>query len=534
MPHTSRYQKVCDVFTNKVIACAKDTPLIEAVKLMRAHNVSAIFVKQQQQIIGVWTETDCLTLNFSNRSLRQLAIESVMSSPVLSVPSQQLLTETAMVFNKQGVRHLLVTDTNDIPSGVISITDIVNNQGLEHYLQFRPINDQYNKNIRIVPSSLAINDAVSMMREYAEKVILVFNEDENVHGIITQRDLLKLITEQHNHLVCWDLASRPLYQISPQDSLFDAYRLMSESNIRHLVVSENDQINGVLSLENLINEIETAYCCELEKVLQQRDIALQHSQRNLFLANKIIDSSLDGIMITDSNGVIMQVNPAFTHLTGYKEYEVIGKRPNMLSSGRHDKNFYIKMWDSLAKTGVWQGEIHNRKKSGDIYIEWLSIIEIKEPSYSDVIYAAIFSDITERKSAEEKVVQLAYFDELTGLPNRRLFNDRLSMALASAHKDKQMLAVMFIDLDRFKEVNDSLGHNAGDMLLKLVSERIINSLNEGDTLARLGGDEFVVLCEINNVEGAITLAESILNHLNTPFKLEGFEVGVTASIGAAV
>ncbi|MGB1300310.1 MAG: EAL domain-containing protein [Pseudoalteromonas tetraodonis] len=534
MPHTSRYQKVCDVFTNKVIACAKDTPLIEAVKLMRAHNVSAIFVKQQQQIIGVWTETDCLTLNFSNRSLRQLAIESVMSSPVLSVPSQQLLTETAMVFNKQGVRHLLVTDTNDIPSGVISITDIVNNQGLEHYLQFRPINDQYNKNIRIVPSSLAINDAVGMMREYAEKVILVFNEDENVHGIITQRDLLKLITEQHNHLVCWDLASRPLYQISPQDSLFDAYRLMSESNIRHLVVSENDQINGVLSLENLINEIETAYCCELEKVLQQRDIALQHSQRNLFLANKIIDSSLDGIMITDSNGVIMQVNPAFTHLTGYKEYEVIGKRPNMLSSGRHDKNFYIKMWDSLAKTGVWQGEIHNRKKSGDIYIEWLSIIEIKEPSHSEVIYAAIFSDITERKSAEEKVVQLAYFDELTGLPNRRLFNDRLSMALASAHRDKQMLAVMFIDLDRFKEVNDSLGHNAGDMLLKLVSERIINSLNEGDTLARLGGDEFVVLCEINNVEGAITLAESILNHLNTPFKLEGFEVGVTASIGAAV
>ena len=534
MPHTSRYQKVCDVFTNKVIACAKDTPLIEAVKLMRAHNVSAIFVKQQQQIIGVWTETDCLTLNFSNRSLRQLAIESVMSSPVLSVPSQQLLTETAMVFNKQGVRHLLVTDINDIPSGVISITDIVNNQGLEHYLQFRPINDQYNKNIRIVPSSLAINDAVSMMREYAEKVILVFNEDENAHGIITQRDLLKLITEQHNHLVCWDLASRPLYQISPQDSLFDAYRLMSESNIRHLVVSENNQINGVLSLENLINEIETAYCCELEKVLQQRDIALQHSQRNLFLANKIIDSSLDGIMITDANGVIMQVNPAFTHLTGYKEYEVIGKRPNMLSSGRHDKNFYIKMWDSLTKTGVWQGEIHNRKKSGDIYIEWLSIIEIKEPGHSDVIYAAIFSDITERKSAEEKVVQLAYFDELTGLPNRRLFNDRLSMALAAAHRDKQMLAVMFIDLDRFKEVNDSLGHNAGDTLLKLVSERIINTLNEGDTLARLGGDEFIAMCEINNVEGAIPLAESILNHLNTPFKLEGFEVGVTASIGAAV
>ncbi|GAB0109908.1 EAL domain-containing protein [Pseudoalteromonas distincta] len=534
MSYNSRYQKVCDVCTNKVITCAKHTPLIEAVKLMRAHNVSAIFIQDKHKIVGVWTESDCLTLDFTNQTLKKVAIQKVMSSPVLRVSNQQLLTDTALVFNKHGVRHLLVTDDNNVPSGVISITDIVRNQGLEHYLQFRPINEQYNKDIRIVPSSLDINEAVTLMRELCEKVILVFNEIENTFGIITQRDLLKLITKQHNHKVCWDLASRPLYQVTTKDSLFDAYRLMSESNIRHLVINDNDKIKGVLSLEHLISEIEIAYCYELEKALEQRDVALQHSQRNLYLANKIIDSSLDGIMITDSNAIIIQVNPAFSELTGYKECEVIGKRPNMLSSGRHDKNFYIKMWDSLVKKGVWQGEIYNRKKSGDIYTEWLSIIEIKEPGHSEVIYAAIFSDITERKNAEEKVVQLAYFDELTGLPNRRLFNDRLAMALAAAHRDNQMLAIVFIDLDRFKEVNDGLGHNAGDNLLKLVSERIVKTLNEGDTLARLGGDEFVVLCEVNSVEAVISLAEKILNNLNTPFKIEGFEVGMTASIGAAV
>ncbi|MBE0422078.1 EAL domain-containing protein [Pseudoalteromonas nigrifaciens] len=534
MPHSSRFQKVGDIFTNKVITCSKHTPLIDAVKLMRAHNISAIFIAQQQRILGVWTETDCLKLDFTNPAVTSTSIKDVMTSPVLSVPSQQLLSDTALTFHQHGVRHLLVTDNNNVPCGVISITDIVRNQGLDHYLQFRTINDQYTKNITIVPSSLALNEAVKLMRERSEKVILVFNQQQKEHGIITQRDLLHLITRQSEQSVCWDLASRPLYKITPQDSLFDAYKLMLDSQVRHLVVSDNDEIEGVLSLEHLIHEIESAYCSELEKVLVQRDLALQHSQRNLYLANKIIDSSLDGIMIAHSNCTIMQVNPAFTQLTGYKEHEVIGKCPSILSSGRHDKSFYIKMWDAINKTGVWQGEICNRKKNGDIYIEWLTIIEIKEPNNSDAIYAAIFSDITERKNAEDKIVQLAYFDELTGLPNRRLFNDRLKMALAAAHRDQHLLAVMFIDLDRFKEVNDSLGHSAGDCLLTLVAARIEATLNEGDTLARLGGDEFVVLCEINKIDAVANLAEKILNNLNTPFQLDHVEVGVTASIGAAV
>ncbi|MBH0072721.1 EAL domain-containing protein [Pseudoalteromonas sp. NZS127] len=534
MPHSSRFQKVGDIFTNKVITCSKHTPLIDAVKLMRAHNISAIFIEQQQHILGVWTETDCLKLDFTNPAVTNITINDVMTSPVLSVPSQQPLSDTALIFHQHGVRHLLVTDNNNLPCGVISITDIVRNQGLDHYLQFRTINEQYTKNITIVPSSLAVNEAVKLMRERSEKVILVFNQQQKEHGIITQRDLLQLITRQSEQSVCWDLASRPLYKITPQDSLFDAYKLMLDSQVRHLVVSDNDEIKGVLSLEHLIHEIESAYCSELEKVLVQRDLALQHSQRNLYLANKIIDSSLDGIMITHSNSTIMQVNPAFTQLTGYKEHEVIGKCPSILSSGRHDKSFYIKMWDAINKTGVWQGEICNRKKNGDIYIEWLTIIEIKEPNNSDAIYAAIFSDITERKNAEDKIVQLAYFDELTGLPNRRLFNDRLKMALAAAHRDQHLLAVMFIDLDRFKEVNDSLGHSAGDCLLTLVATRIEATLNEGDTLARLGGDEFVVLCEINKIDAVASLAEKILNNLNTPFQLESAEVGVTASIGAAI
>lgn len=440
MPKSSRYQKVCDVFTDKVLSCSKYTQLIDAVKLMRAHNVSAIFVQEDQQICGIWTEADCIKLDFTDSNIKHLEIRSVMSSPVLSISSSQLVSDAALVFHQHNVRHLLVVDENELPCGVVSITDIVRNQGLDHYLQFRPIKDQYHQDVLVVPSHCALNEAVSMMRERAEQVILVYNQQLNEHGIITQRDLLHLIIAPNNDISCWQLASRPLYQVHSKSSLFDAYRLMSENNVRHLVVSDEQAIKGVLTLEHLINEIENAYC----------------------------------------------------------------------------------------------REICNRKKNGDVYVEWLTIIKIREPNSDDIIYAAIFSDITERKNAEEKIVQLAYFDELTGLPNRRLFNDRLSMALATAHRSNDMLAVMFIDLDRFKEINDSLGHSAGDVLLKLVAKRIQSVLREGDTLARLGGDEFVVLCEINDIAGVISLADKVLCHLNAPFQLEDVAVGATASIGAAV
>lgn len=186
MPKSSRYQKVCDVFTDKVLSCSKYTQLIDVVKLMRAHNVSAIFVQEDQQICGIWTEADCIKLDFTDSNIKHLEIRSVMSSPVLSISSSQLLSDAALVFHQHNVRHLLVVDENELPCGVVSITDIVRNQGLDHYLQFRPIKDQYHQDVLVVPSHCALNEAVSMMRERAEQVILVYNPQLNEHGIITQ------------------------------------------------------------------------------------------------------------------------------------------------------------------------------------------------------------------------------------------------------------------------------------------------------------------------------------------------------------
>ncbi|WP_404341188.1 EAL domain-containing protein [Pseudoalteromonas mariniglutinosa] len=533
MSQTRHYQKVCDVFSRKLLSCTVDTPLVNAVRLMQVHEVSAIFVKQQQSIVGIWTEADCLKIDITKTQFTDVAIKDVMSAPVISVSSQCLLSDATLRFQQHAIRHLLVLDNSQQAVGVLSLSDIVHNQGLDHYLQFRPINQQYCQQVQIVDADTSMTDVVALMRHHRLESILVYNSVIDEHGIITQRDIVELLLHSQWQTPCWQYASFPLIAINSQSSLFDAYRLMSQHHVRHLVVKDK-QIKGIISFADLITEIESAYCCELEKAIAQRDIALQKSQRNLFLANKIIDASLDGVMLTRKDGTIIQVNPAFTKLTGYQEHEVVGLKPSILSSHKHTAHFYQQMWHAIAQQGVWQGEICNRKKSGEAFFEWLTIIEIKDPNYDDVLYAGIFSDITARKQAEEKIAQLAYFDELTGLPNRRLFNDRLAIALSTAKRNNDMLAVMFIDLDRFKEINDSLGHDAGDNLLSQVATRIQSILPDGDTLARLGGDEFVLLCEVSRLEILINFAEQILQQVSVPLQINEHHVAISASIGVAV
>ncbi|AOT09613.1 EAL domain-containing protein [Pseudoalteromonas luteoviolacea] len=533
----SRQLKIKDVFSASLLSCDDSTSLYDALIKMRQYSVSSIFVTHDGEIIGIWTESDCVKLDLKHINLLQLPIGEVMTSPVYDISLDKTLSEATIKLHQLGIRHLLVKDLNNTPVGVVSLSDIVRNQGLDHYLHFRPIEDHFDKTVSVLDSAQCVSEAIEQMRRDKATAVLVYHRQQQEYGIITQRDIAYAILDPQWQMPCWELASYPMLSMTPDESLFDAYRKMTAKSIRHLVIREkvSNDVIGLLALKNVLTEIETAYCSELENVLAQRDIALRKSEKNLYLANRIIDASLDGIMITRGSGEIIQINPAFSALTGYQDYEVIGKKPSLLSSGMHDQNYYDKMWAALKDKGVWQGEICNKKKSGDIYVEWLTIIEINDPYSDETLYAAIFSDITERKNAEEKIARLAYFDELTGLPNRRLFYDRLSMALASAHRDQHKLSVMFIDLDRFKEVNDTLGHSAGDKLLTQVSERIKGILKEGDTLARLGGDEFVVLLtEVSDMGSVVSFADKLLLQFNKSFDLGNIAVAATASLGASM
>ena len=245
----------------------------------------------------------------------------------------------------------------------------------------------------------------------------------------------------------------------------------------------------------------------------------------------------EGMMITDPDGNIMRVNKAFTDITQYSAEEVIGKNPKLLRSGRHDPAFYQHMWESILVEGSWRGEIWNRRKSGDIFPEWLTITAVRNKHNEITHYVSTLTDITELKQNEERIHHLAFFDPLTYLPNRRLLHDRLTHAIATGLRQKKHGALLFIDLDDFKTLNDNRGHHIGDLLLVAVAERLRHSVREQDTVARLGGDEFVVVLEGlgDNRDDAATyaqrVAEKILVNLNQVYKLEQQEYFNTPSIG---
>ncbi len=218
--------------------------------------------------------------------------------------------------------------------------------------------------------------------------------------------------------------------------------------------------------------------------------------------------SQEGMLVTDLHGAILRVNRAFCELTGYQPHEVIGHTPAILNSGRQPPSFYTEMWRQLERDGYWQGEIWNRRKNGDIYPEWLTITAVTGPEGGVTHYVGAFSDITDRKEAEERIRSLAFYDPLTGLPNRRLLHDRLRQALASSSRNSRHGALMFLDLDHFKTLNDTRGHDVGDQLLVEVARRIASCLRERDTVARMGGDEFVVMLEDLHSEPAVAAAQA--------------------------
>ncbi|MFA7521648.1 MAG: EAL domain-containing protein [Halothiobacillaceae bacterium] len=520
----------------EVVSCGLDTPVFKAAKRMRAAAVSSIVVIEDGRPVGIWTEHDALALDLSSPEIFELPVKAVMSAPLHMIASEARLAEATHRFRELSVRHLLAYDGQGEDRqlrGIISLTDIVLNQGVEHYLHFRTVSTLVGYGHVEVHESVALSTASRRMREARVDAVLVQLE-EGGYGILTERDLIGLIARRHKAASVGEVCSRNLFTVPDSTSLFHVRNEMSERRIRHIGVERGGVICGLVSFASLLSGIELAYVDELRSALKARDSALASSKRNLQLAEKVIQTSLEGIMITDARARIMQVNPAFTDMTGYRPEEVLGRTPALLQSGRHDKAFYDRLWGTLSKEGQWRGEIWNRRKNGEIYPELLTITAITNEDGEVTHYASLFSDISELKENERQIRHLAYYDPLTGLPNRRLFYDRLSLAIAHAHRSKGSLAVLFIDLDHFKTINDTLGHDVGDQLLEAVAEKLTGCLREDDSVARIGGDEFLALLpDINGFESVVDVTQRIINELSQPVELHGRELTIGCSIGVA-
>ncbi|MEW8353322.1 MAG: EAL domain-containing protein [Candidatus Thiodiazotropha sp.] len=268
----------------------------------------------------------------------------------------------------------------------------------------------------------------------------------------------------------------------------------------------------------------------------KEDVTTQkRAEDQLRMNATVFDTTSEGIMVTDADNIIKTVNPAFTRITGYSAEEVVGQSPSILSSGRHEEEFYEELWNSVLHKRYWSGEIWNRRKDGSVFPEWLSIAAIPDDDGIAKEYVAVFSDISKHKENEEQIRYQANYDALTGLPNRSLLSDRLEQAIGSAIREKWMLAILFIDLDQFKMVNDTFGHVMGDELLQLVAERIGDCVRESDTVARFGGDEFVILLQdVTEMDAVANIATKVIDSITKVFTLYERDIYIGASVGITI
>ncbi|MBN3561183.1 EAL domain-containing protein [Aliamphritea spongicola] len=536
-PSSARSDKlVRDAAQCQVLTCTPDISLKTATAMMQAENCSSIVIVADQIPVGIWTEADALRVDFTDTASLNRPVSAFMSTSLYTIDMQTTLDDAALEFRRQNIRHLIVTTENGELQGMLSQTDVVMHQNAEFFLSMTEIDSLLPvRHTVTLDQQQMFSEAVALMREHGQDALVVTARGEPV-GMLTQRDLVRLIGEGYRDLPLADVMSTPLISVPRSMSLLATRSLMQKRCIRHIGVNDDaGKFAGLISFGDILNNIEQTYVRRLRAALANQSADLQDAAQQLHMAHTLIEASMDGIMVTNDDGIIESINPAFSILTGYSESEALGQKASLISSGKHDAEFYQQMWHYINTQGQWKGEIWNRRKNGEVYLEWLTITRILEPNSGRSLYAGIFSDITERKKSEQIIENLAYYDALTKLPNRQLLFDRLDVALAGAHRDSCNLALLFIDLDHFKRINDTLGHTIGDKVLIETADRLKNIIREGDTLARIGGDELILmLTEVSDADTVGRAVQRISECLQQPVIVEDNELYVSASIGCAI
>ncbi len=473
-----------------------------------------------------------------------------------------------LAYHQQMALHPLQIQTRNT-AVVLSLSALLLGY-LIHLLLFRrtelleSVVSRYARGERSVRSNIQGNDEIARLAANVDSMMAQIEDDER--ELQTQKQSLKtlfnsvrdpiVVTTLDGQIGSFNRAAEELFGYSAEEIHGKNINLLMPEEERHSHVHHMARYDAGKRSSTVIGKGRELIACnrnaerfpvevtitemrdgdEVKLIGVIRDITeRKRAEEQMLLSRQVFEAASEAIVITDAQSVVIDVNPAYEAITGYSRDEMIGQQPSRISSNRHDETFYQAMWQRISETGNWAGEIWDRRKSGEAFPKWLTINAIRNARGEVRNYVGIFSDITEQKAAAEQLEQLAYYDPLTKLPNRALYRERLERELLQCRRSGQNSALLFIDLDRFKPVNDTLGHDVGDDLLIAVAERINGCIRNSDTACRLGGDEFtVILSGISNTEGVVLVAQNIIEQLQQTFPLHGHEVQIGGSIGIAL
>lgn len=526
-------KSVNNVMTRKILTVDRQQVVHDVVNQMENYTSGCAIAVENNKPIGILTERDMAALIINSRDINVLTMDEVMTKPVITVPVTMSTFEAIGAMNRYKVRRIIAVNGKGEIAGILVQEDII--RDLErNYIDFlKDVLWERDQKLAITQQEY---------RAQSSRLDNLLNSSLDMSIIVTDMQF-NVVYINHDGAEMFEVGKEkkigmPLDKIVGCDSVNE----QSLPQVREEVQRKGEYwFIHMRSQNQCLHHIESRLTPIFEHgslvgyTLVSRDITDKlHTEKRLLLASHVFEWAIEGIMVTDPQGVIQLVNPAFRTITGYSEEEAVGNNPRMLQSNRQPPEFYKNMWGTIIESGCWSGEIWNRRKNGEVYPSRLTISSVKDLNGKVIQYTAVFYDITDIKEKEEKINHRAYHDPLTELPNRLLFKDRLEQSITRARRNGSELAVMFIDIDHFKRLNDTQGHQVGDQFLQLIGVELRSLLREEDTVSRFAGDEFTVLLAANNnSEHAIIVAQKILDLFSRPFRLENNEVYLGVSIGIA-
>ncbi len=530
----SEFKTVAKIMSCNVAAADVDDTLADAVASMHRHHYSCVVITRESSPVGIITERDAVRLAPVIADSASAALSTLMQATLITAAPDTTLPDAIKLMVAHKIRHLVIAEQGRL-LGIITRHDLVKTlQG--SYVNF------LHETIALQRSELfQLGQQRTLFKLHAAALdasanaIVITDKDSLIkwanpaYSRLTGYALDEAVGKQPKELVKSGLQDQAFYEVLWQT-------ILSGKVWRGEVV--NKRKDGTLyDQEMTITPVRTENADITHFIAIKQDVSdRRKTEERLREAAAVMENTHDGVVITDTTPRILAVNEAYTTITGYSAADVIGKNPNIISSGRADEAFYEAMWAHVLKDGYWQGEVWNRRKNGECYPQLLTISTIYDDEQKPVRYVGVFADITQLKENQAKLEFMAHHDPLTKLPNRSLAESRLEHEIEQAHRHSHQIAVLFIDLDRFKAVNDSFGHLVGDALLCAVSERLGQRVREGDTLGRLGGDEFILLATpLTDTQDAAVIARDFIEALSEPFTLaENHEIFIGGSIGISL